>query len=69
VLFDDENDKYKMTTQQVKDLCYGLYGKTACPHQPRSAEESAQRVSKGRRAHHVRPAEILEPELEKAKEE
>ena len=24
VLFDDENERYKMITGQVKDLCYGL---------------------------------------------
>ena len=34
VLFDDENERYKMITAQVKDLCYGLYGKTAVPINP-----------------------------------
>jgi len=29
VLFDTEEERYKMITAQVKDLCYGLYGKTA----------------------------------------
>jgi oxaloacetate decarboxylase alpha subunit/pyruvate carboxylase subunit B len=29
VLFDTPEESYKMITAQVKDLCYGLYGKTA----------------------------------------
>lgn len=31
VLFDDEKERYKMITAQVKDLVFGLYGKTATP--------------------------------------
>ncbi len=31
VLFDTKEERYKMITAQVKDLCYGLYGKTAAP--------------------------------------
>jgi pyruvate carboxylase subunit B len=31
VLFDTPEERYKMITGQVKDLCYGLYGKTAVP--------------------------------------
>jgi oxaloacetate decarboxylase alpha subunit/pyruvate carboxylase subunit B len=31
VLHDTPEERYKMITGQVKDLCYGLYGKTAVP--------------------------------------
>ncbi len=31
VLFDTNEDRYKMISGQVKDLCYGLYGKTSVP--------------------------------------
>ena len=31
VLHDTPEERYKMVTGQVKDLCYGLYGKTAIP--------------------------------------
>jgi pyruvate carboxylase subunit B len=34
VLFDTEDERYKMITAQVKDLCYGLYGKTPAPIDP-----------------------------------
>jgi pyruvate carboxylase subunit B len=34
VLFDTPEERYKMITAQVKDLCYGLYGKTAVPINP-----------------------------------
>ena len=69
VLFDDENDKYKMTTQQVKDLCYGLYGKTAAPINPDVQKKVLKGYPRGEEPITCRPAEILEPELEKAKEE
>lgn len=31
VLHDTPGERYKMITGQVKDLCFGLYGKTAVP--------------------------------------
>jgi len=34
VLHDTPDERYKMITGQVKDLCYGLYGKTAVPIDP-----------------------------------
>ncbi|MBC8007629.1 MAG: pyruvate carboxylase subunit B, partial [Prolixibacteraceae bacterium] len=34
VLHDTPEERYKMITGQVKDLCYGLYGKTAVPIDP-----------------------------------
>jgi oxaloacetate decarboxylase alpha subunit/pyruvate carboxylase subunit B len=69
VLFDDENERYKMITGQVKDLCYGLYGKTAVPIDPEIQKKALKGYDRGEEPFSGRPAEILEPELAKAKEE
>ena len=67
VLFDDENERYKMITGQVKDLCYGLYGKTAVPINPEVQKKASQRTTHaGEEPITCRPAEVLEPELAKA---
>ncbi len=67
VLFDDENERYKMITGQVKDLCYGLYGKTAVPINPEVQKKALKGYARGEEPITCRPAEVLEPELEKAK--
>ncbi|MEE4358208.1 MAG: pyruvate carboxylase subunit B [Desulfococcaceae bacterium] len=69
VLFDDENERYKMITGQVKDLCYGLYGKTAVPINPEVQKKALKGYARGEEPISCRPAEVLEPELEKAKAE
>ncbi|MDM8522373.1 pyruvate carboxylase subunit B [Desulfococcaceae bacterium HSG8] len=69
VLFDDENERYKMITAQVKDLCYGLYGKTAIPIDSEVQKKALKGYPRGEEPITCRPAEVLEPELEKAKEE
>ncbi len=69
VLFDDENERYKMITGQVKDLCYGLYGKTAVPINPEVQKKALKGYERGEEPITCRPAEVLEPELEKAKTE
>jgi pyruvate carboxylase subunit B len=69
VLFDDEDERYKMITSQVKDLCYGLYGKTAVPINPEVQKKALKDYPRGEEPITCRPAEVLEPELEKAQEE
>ena len=69
VLFDDENERYKMITAQVKDLCYGLYGKTAVPINPDVQKKALKGYERGEEPITCRPAEVLEPELAKAQEE
>jgi pyruvate carboxylase subunit B len=69
VLFDDENERYKMITGQVKDLCYGLYGKTAIPIDPEVQKKALKGYDRGEEPITCRPAQVLEPELEKAKAE
>ncbi|CAN2041456.1 Pyruvate carboxylase subunit B [Candidatus Magnetomoraceae bacterium gMMP-15] len=69
VLFDDENERYKMITGQVKDLCYGLYGKTAIHIDPDVQKKALKGYPRGESPISCRPAEVLEPELEKAQKE
>jgi oxaloacetate decarboxylase alpha subunit/pyruvate carboxylase subunit B len=69
VLFDDENERYKMITAQVKDLCYGLYGKTAVAIDPKVQKKALKGYERGEKPIDCRPAEVLEPELDKARKE
>jgi oxaloacetate decarboxylase alpha subunit/pyruvate carboxylase subunit B len=69
VLFDSPDERYKMITAQVKDLCYGLYGKTAVPIDAEVQKKALKGYERGEEPITCRPAEVLEPELEKAKAE
>jgi pyruvate carboxylase subunit B len=69
VLFDEPGERYKMITGQVKDLCYGLYGKTAVPINEEVQKKALKGYDRGEEPITCRPAEVLKPELEKAKEE
>jgi oxaloacetate decarboxylase alpha subunit/pyruvate carboxylase subunit B len=69
VLHDTPDERYKMITGQVKDLCYGLYGKTAVPIDPELQKKALKGYPRGEKPITCRPAEVLEPELEKAKAE
>jgi oxaloacetate decarboxylase alpha subunit/pyruvate carboxylase subunit B len=69
VLFDEGGERYKMITAQVKDLCYGLYGKTAVPINPEVQKKALKGYDRGEEPITCRPAEVLEPELEKARQD
>ena len=69
VLHDTPDERYKMITGQVKDLCYGLYGKTAVPINEEVQKKALKGYPRGETPITCRPAEVLEPELEKAKAE
>jgi len=69
VLHDTPDERYKMITGQVKDLCYGLYGKTAVPIDAEVQKKALKGYPRGEEPITCRPAEVLEPELEKAKKE
>jgi oxaloacetate decarboxylase alpha subunit/pyruvate carboxylase subunit B len=69
VLFDDENERYKMITGQVKDLCYGLYGKTAVPINAEVQKKALKGYARGEEPITCRPAEVIEPELKKTQED
>jgi len=69
VLHDTPDERYRMITGQVKDLCYGLYGKTAVPIDPDVQQKALKGYPRGEEPITCRPAEVLEPELEKARKE
>ncbi|WP_027360107.1 pyruvate carboxylase subunit B [Desulforegula conservatrix] len=69
VLFDTDEERYKMVTDQVKDLCYGLYGKTPVAIDTDVQKKALVSYSRGETPITCRPAEVLEPELEKARKE
>ncbi|MEW6674137.1 MAG: pyruvate carboxylase subunit B [Thermodesulfobacteriota bacterium] len=68
VLFDDPSERYKMITDQVKDLCFGLYGETAAPIDPALQQKALKCYKGGETPITCRPAEIIAPEMEKARE-
>ncbi len=59
--------KYKMVTNEVKDLVYGLYGKTPTPVDPEVQKKVLKGYKRGETPITGRAADYLEPELEKAK--
>lgn len=69
VLFDTRDERYRMITEQVKDLCYGLYGRTAVPIDPNVQKKALQGYPRGEEPITVRPADVLEPELDKARKD
>jgi pyruvate carboxylase subunit B len=69
VLHDTPDERYKMITGQVKDLCFGLYGKTAVPINEEVQKKALKGYPRGEKPITCRPAEVLAPELEKAKAE
>lgn len=61
--------RYKLVTNQVKDLVYGLYGKTPTPIDPEVAKKILKGYKRGTTPVTGRAADHLEPELDKAREE
>lgn len=59
--------KYKMVTNQVKDLVYGLYGKTPAPIDLRVRKKALKGYRRGETPITGRAADYLEPELENAR--
>ena len=60
--------RYKMISDQVKDYCYGLYGKSPAPIDPEVQKIVLKGYERGGTPITCRAADILEPELDKAKE-
>ncbi len=60
--------RYNMITSEVKDYCYGLYGKPPRPIDPEVQKKALKGYPRGDKPITSRPADILEPEMEKAKE-
>lgn len=60
--------KYKMVTNEVKDLVYGLYGETPTPIDPEVQKKVLKGYKRGETPVTGRAADHLEPELDKARE-
>lgn len=60
-------ERYKMTSKEVKDVVRGKYGKTTVPITDEFAEKILGEEAKERITH--RPADDIEPELDKTKKE
>ncbi|MCI7234404.1 MAG: oxaloacetate decarboxylase subunit alpha [Oscillospiraceae bacterium] len=58
-------ERYKMVTKEFKDVIAGKYGRTPTPIDP----EFRKSILKGEEAIDCRPADLLEPELDKLREE
>ncbi|MBU4120512.1 MAG: pyruvate carboxylase subunit B [Proteobacteria bacterium] len=56
--------RYKMVTNQFKDLMYGLYGQTPAPIDPEVQKMVLKHHKRGQTPITGRPADYLEPELE-----
>jgi pyruvate carboxylase subunit B len=61
--------RYKMISAQVKDYVYGLYGKSPVQIDPEVQKIVLKGYERGEEPITCRAADILEPELEKAKED
>ena len=59
--------RYKMVTNEVKDLVYGLYGKTPTEVDPEVREKVLKNYKRGETPVTGRAADYLEPELEDAR--
>jgi len=61
--------RYKMVSMETQDYVYGLYGKPPVPISDEIKKQVLKGYKKGKEAITCRPADLIEPELEKAKEE
>jgi pyruvate carboxylase subunit B len=61
--------RYKMVSGQVKDYIYGLYGKPPAEIDPEVQKTALKGYERGEEPITGRAADILEPEMEKAKED
>jgi len=60
--------RYKMVTNEVKDLVYGLYGKTPTPVDPEVQKKVLKNYKRGETPITGRAADYLEPELDQVRE-
>ncbi len=60
--------RYKMITTEVKDYCYGLYGRPPQPIDPKIQKKALKGYPRGETPITCRAADVLKPEMERAKE-
>jgi len=68
-LFDTKEGEYARITEQVKDLCYGLYGRTTLPIDPEVQKKALVGYPRGETPITCRPGDVIEPGMPKVKEE
>ncbi len=68
-LFDKTDGEYARITEQVKDLCYGLYGKTTLPIDPEVQKKALVGYPRGEKPITCRPGDVIEPAMPKLHEE
>lgn len=61
--------RYKMIPKETKDYCFGLYGRPPAPIDPEIQKLVLKGYERGEKPIDCRAADILEPELEKARRE
>ena len=62
-LFDTKEGEYARITEQVKDLCYGLYGKTTLPIDAEVQRKALVGYPRGEKPITVRPGDVIEPAM------
>jgi pyruvate carboxylase subunit B len=60
--------RYKMITREVKDYFYGLYGRPSAPVDKEIQKKALKGYERGEAPIDVRPGDVLDPELPKARE-
>jgi pyruvate carboxylase subunit B len=60
--------RYTMISKEVKDYFFGLYGRPPAPVDPEIRKKALKGYKRGDIPIDVRPGDILEPELPKARE-
>lgn len=68
-LFDKYEGEYSQITEQVKDLCYGLYGKTTLPINPEVQKKALKGYPKGETPITCRPGDVIPPAMEQVHKE
>ena len=60
--------RYKVTTKEVKDYFYGLYGRPSAPVNEEVRKKALKGYEKGETPIDARPGDVISPELPKARE-
>ena len=60
--------RYELVSQQVKDYAYGLYGQPPLPMDKAVQKTALKGYERGSRPTKKRPADILDPEMDAARE-
>ncbi len=60
--------RYKLVSTQLMDYCYGLYGRSPAPIDSEVQKIVLKHYKRGQTPVTCRPADLLEPELDKARE-